>query len=214
MLKNFKMRDKKIPIPVPLKNLFDAMEWIEKTFSGRDQVLTFASIDGKDILSLDKGKWRGISLDEHSELEVRVDSPRELSVQTVEAVRDLSQGILSRIQAVAVKCWESESNVYLTNLREIAADIELVRELVAHVSGIIDYTHKEMAPVGALSRLLRYPAEDLIKSMRLCNWKACSHILLNRIEPLLRELAPESEQLQIRVLSSEDDHGIIPERKL
>ena len=213
MLKSFMLGEKIIPVPVPLTNLSEAMAWIESTFIKKDFVLTLATLDGKDILGVSDTQRKGILLDRASELAVRVDSPRDLSIKTVEAVRDLSVGILSRLQPVAVKCWESDSDVYLSSLREISNDLDLIQDLVGHVSGIMDYTHKEMAPVSALTRLLKYPLADLKASMKTCKWKECSHILLNRIEPLLVELGPESDQLQLRVLSSEDDHQMIPDRR-
>ncbi|MCB9228105.1 MAG: hypothetical protein H6618_00690 [Deltaproteobacteria bacterium] len=213
MLKHFRLDTKTVPVPVPLTNLNEAMEWVEHTFIRQNTVMTSATIDGQDVLSIEQTKWPSILLDDSSLFEVVLDSPREISIQTAEAIRDLSQSLLARLQAIAVKCWEADSDVYLAYLREVSADLDLIRDLITHISGIVDYTHKEMAPVSGLGRLLRYPVEDLRSSVKACKWKDCAHILLNRIEPLLHELVPESERLHIRIISSEDDHAMIPERR-
>ena len=49
MLKNLRINKKKVPVPVPLKSLNDALDWIQDTLVPPEHLITVIELDGQDI---------------------------------------------------------------------------------------------------------------------------------------------------------------------
>lgn len=205
MLKKLKLGQKDIPIPVPVKNLSEAILWIESTLVPKGSIVTRIFLDGQDVLAIKYDKRLEFSLNQDSKLEVQIESPWELSLQTLDAARDLACELGKRLKSVAVECWQLNSDVHLNSVREIHNDLGLIDELVTHLNGILDFSQKQMAPINGLIRLINRPAKELKSNIRKCDWKTCSHLLLNRIEPLVKEFINECENLQIDMISNKSE---------
>ena len=202
MLKQITVGHQELPVPVPLYTLEDALTWVDKTLVPQDALVTKIELDGHDVLEASKEEMRSISLSKQSNLCIQVESPWDLAIKTLDAVRELSDSIEKTLKEIAVKCWSLTSDLPYSKVRETSNDLELIQDLINHINGILDYSQKEMAPINGISRLIRRPLSDLQDSIKKCEWKQCSYILLNRIEPLLRDLVIETEGLQISILTS------------
>ena len=62
--------------------------------------------------------------------------------------------------------------------------------------------------MAGIGRLLEQSLSSFSLARSQSDWKACAKVMLNRFEPLLKDLLMESETLQIRVL------GIQPQLSL
>ena len=211
MLKKIFVGNKEIPVPVPIQNLNDALAWIEDTLIPKNSILTKIYLDGTDMIDVSNEEMSLTSLSDTSKLEVQIESPWDLSIKTLDAIRDLAHAIEKRLKHIAVECWEHTSDISLKQVLDTSDDLTLILELINHINGIMDYSQKEMAPVNGLARLIARPLKELQNSIKKCSWKHCSHLLLNRIEPLLKELVLESENLQISILSASKEPSYAPQ---
>lgn len=201
MLKSFKLKNQTIPVPVPIKTLEEAVNWVRKTFAKQDSVLTLLKLDGVEYV-LESDSWRkNIPLSDKSTLEVEIDSPKDLAIQTLDAVRELSYGMEKSLKELAVSCWDDVSKKTVKKTLDIEQDLSLLLELIDHLNGIFDFRTADMAPINGLSRLIRSATKKLKLHREMMDWQSVSKILLNRLEPLLKEMVNESEALQINALT-------------
>ncbi len=200
MLREVYIRKKKIPIPVPLKNMAQAYQWLEKTWLNEQSAITSIKLDDKELNEKDL-KDENIVLGDKSRLEVQIDSPQELAIQTLDVVRDLSHQIEKSFKMAAVKCWEKTDEIPFQEIKEIEDDLHLILQLIEQVNGIFDYSVAEMAPINGLARLLTRFTKDLSDARKFKDWKAVAQVMLNKLEYILKELVTESETLQMSILS-------------
>ena len=52
MLKEIMISKKKVPVPIPVRTLQEALHWVGETFLKQDAAITVATLDEKDILSI------------------------------------------------------------------------------------------------------------------------------------------------------------------
>ncbi|MFK7823042.1 MAG: hypothetical protein AB8G05_02730 [Oligoflexales bacterium] len=211
MLKKIVVGNKEIPVPVPIQNLNDALSWIEDTLIPKNSILTKIYLNGTDMIDASREELSLASLNESCNLEVQIESPWDLSIKTLDAIRDLAHAIEKRLKRIAVECWEESSEIGLKQVVDTSNDLALILELINHINGIMDYSQKEMAPVNGLARLIARPLKELDNSIKKGNWKHCAHLLLNRIEPLLKEMVLEAENLQISILSASKEPSYAPQ---
>lgn len=212
MVKKIIIRDKEIPVPVPIRNVQEAVAWISSTFMEEGSVITKVTLDGVDLAFGDEKLEKEVLLSEKSILRFQIDNPRELSIKTLDVIRDLSVGMNDTIKNLAVKGWELPSNKdFFYEVRLVLDDVNLALHMIEHVNGLVDYTHVDAAPVNGTYRLLIRVREKLFQAYARNDGKECASLLLNRLEPLLKELGNESENLQIRIFSTavEDAESLV-----
>lgn len=210
MLKKLDVNGKTIPVPVPILSLSEAISWLESSILKKGQLITKIVLDGQDFL-LENNKAADLTkLLKDSELSIQADSARDLAIQTIDALRDLTTQMLQKLQELAVYCWRLSSKTKVEELEIFITDTRLALELVNHVNGMVDFSHTDMAPVNGLSILIRKASQHLQLANQNKDWKSCSDLLLNRFEPLFRDLTAECEVLQLRLLSAENVDDQLP----
>jgi hypothetical protein len=197
MLKFIYIRNRRIPVPVPLSNVEDALAWVSDTFAVEDRLITRAILDGEEIEldAIDMVDW---PLSATSELVVQVESPREISNQSLEVIRDFCLVLLSRIKPAAVALYQYENSEIPASLEELLEDMDYLRSLRTHINGILDQFHSDIAPFEAMSIICDRVVGDLTQEMRKKNWQRCSEILLHRLDPFVKKLHYEVVELQKR----------------
>ena len=166
MLKKIKVGNKEIPVPVPIQDLSGALSWIEETLIPKNSILTKVFLDGIDMLDASHDVMSLSKLSESSHLEVQIESPWELSIKTLDVIRDLANAIEKRLKSIAVECWEQTSELGLKQVNDTSNDLSLILELVEHINGIMDYSQKAMAPVNGLARLIARPLKELENAIK------------------------------------------------
>ena len=201
MLKRVYINNKKVPVPVPVRTLGEALDWVEQTLVPAGHQITRVALDDRVI-----GEGVGetdldVRLAHESKLEIQIDSPVDLSVQTLDATRNLASVIAGGLKVLAVECWQAKPGMKPAELDAVANDLELVLDLLEHVAGLVDPMHVEAAALQGISGLLKRDAVALSMAKSNSDWKACARILLNKLEPQLKDLITEAETLQIRILT-------------
>lgn len=202
MLKKIVVNGKEIPVPIPLLKLNDAMAWLENTLLKKGELITRLMLDNEELSTDNRENWNKITLSEKSKLFVRCDTPRDLSIQTLDVVRDLSVEIDKRLKFLAVKFWQIPEEQHIKELKNILNDMTLILDLVDHVNGMVDYSHADMAALNGCILLFKRVSEHLKMAFEAQDWRQCARILVNRLEPLLKDIIIECESAEIRVFSA------------
>ena len=210
MLKRILVNNRVVPVPVPLKDLAQALAWVESVLVPAGSFLTRVVLDRSVIeyadgnLSTADGK---LALEAGSRLEIQIDSPSTLAAQTLDSVHSLAAAILGTLKGLAVHCWQLKPSERVPELGVLQEDVRLVVDLVNHVHHLIGQVPGadtlDPAPVAGIGRMLDQNLGSFSLARSQSDWKACAKVMLNRFEPLLRDLLVESETLQIRTLATQ-----------
>ena len=139
MLKTIILNQKKVPVPIPIKNLSEAVQWVEQHLLRPDHSVTKIAIDGKEVDIEDSLSQMGsLALNQKSKLEMRVDSPTEISIQTIDALRNLSVVLEKSLKPMAVTCWEFEGTEDPLDFPTLCGDLDLILDLVDHIVLLLD----------------------------------------------------------------------------
>ncbi|GEM_PF-860140 len=215
MLKKILLNNRLVPVPVPVRTLSQALAWVEANLVPGGSLVTRVVLD-RDVIDYDNAalapKKGQIELTEKSRLEIQMDSPATLATQTLDTVHSLCSAILGTLKGIAVHAWQSKASEKIPDLYSLHNDITLIVDLIGHAQGLLQSATAaklvDPAPVAGIGRLLEQSLSSFSMARSQSDWKACAKVMLNRFEPLLKDLLMESETLQIRVL------GIQPQLSL
>lgn len=212
MLKHLKINQKLIPVPVPLRNLAEVCAWVDETLVEVGKTVTSAILDGRNVLEF----WgqltvcESVSIHPDMRLELRVESPEELTLQSLDAINSLCFAILSRIKSLAVHLWQARKNDIQPELVEVIHDLELV---VGLIDRLRDMGVDQNAELGKLiERLdqLQKILNDLSLAKLSGDWKEAAQILLRGtptipgLERVLRDVSAESRTLNQSLIAAID----------
>jgi hypothetical protein len=205
MLKRFFLDSKEIPVPIPILTVREAINWIGKSFVKEGMALTSVVVDGDQLIDcLADDKALSKTLNAASTFTVKIDSPKSLSIQTLDAIRDLAYVVQRLMREMGVEVWqyaEAGKQAHVDKLKEIGSDIRMILDLIDHLNGMADYTHEDLAAVNGLAHLLRRCVSQYEDFVRGEKWKDVANILVNRFESYLKEMVSESEKLQINIIT-------------
>jgi hypothetical protein len=205
MLKQIQVKNKLIPVPVPIKDVEQALLWAEKTLVIKGEIVTKVVLNGTDLLAGDSvHNFSDIQLDDKSTLMLQVDSPKVLALQLLDSINKISKCVHDDMKPLAVECWQINKKSTNQKIETIQTDIEIALDLIDHLTGLIDASHIEAAPVQGIAILIEKVLVSLTAERLKNDWKRCARILLNRVEPLLNDLAREADDLQVQIFASTD----------
>ena len=208
MLKKILLNNRHVPVPVPVLTLAQALAWVVSTLVPTGSFITRVTLD-RDVIEYEGGvlprKKELLEFTDKSRLEIQMDSPTTLATQTLDTVHSLCSAILGSLKGMAVHAWQSKPGEKLSELSALNDDVTLVVDLIGHVHDLLlDVTAAKLvdsAAVAGIGRLMGQNLSAFNLARSQSDWKACAKIMLNRFEPLLKDLLAESETLQIRVLA-------------
>lgn len=197
------INQKLIPVPVPLRNLAEVCAWVDETLVEVGKTVTSAFLDGRDILEF----WghlpvcETVSIHSDMRLELRVESPEELALQSLDAIHSLCFAILSGLKSLAVHLWQARKNDLQPELLEVIDDIELVAGLIDRLRDMgVDQSVEICKLIERLSQLQKI-LEDLSRAKFSGDWKEAAQTLLRDnptvpgLESVLRAVSDESKTL-------------------
>lgn len=201
MLKKIFINSKKVPVPVPVRSLGEALRWVETTLVPVGHTITRVALNDRVIPDWTAESDVETGLNDATRLEVQIDSPVDLTVQTLDAMRNLASVVGSGLKPLAVDCWQARSNTKPDEIDAVSSDTDLILDLIEHVSGLVNPMDVDIAAVQGIAAMLKRASVGIAMAKANSDWKACARLLLNRLEPLLKDLVAESETLQIRILT-------------
>lgn len=202
MLKRLFINNKMTPIPVPLRNLAEVSAWVDETLVSVGQTVTSAILDGKDILDIWDAESVCSAIKVHPEmrLEIRIESPEDLALQSLDAVHALVTAILGRIKVLAVHLWQSRKNDMQPELKAVIDDITLVGDLLDRILELGLIGNIDLSQIEQSFSQLKEILGRLTAAFDLGSWKDAAQILLRDaptaigLESLLKNIASESER--------------------
>jgi hypothetical protein len=202
MLKKITLNDQEVSVPIPIFSFEEAISWIDSTLLKNGEVITKIFLNSEEISlekidSLNKSK---LSKDET--LLVRTDSPKSLSIQILEVLSEMSLGVETKSQKIAIHIWKNPDVKQIKNLKNLLDDVSLMISLVDHINGILDYSHQDMAGINGCSLLIKNVYHKIKNFSKLKNWTECSTLIVGRLDPLLRNFVLECDNAKLRVLEA------------
>ena len=211
MLKKITVNQKVIPVPVPLKTVHEVLAWVEQTLVLAGQSITKLTLNGKSIsgerLERRSAPELSYSLDEKSKLDFQIETPLDLAVQALDAIHNLAAVVLGGLKAQAVSFWSVRPNERPAEVETVHGDVLLMLDLLDHLKGLIDTSKVETAALTGIGTMMKRVEVGIGMAKSNSDWKACARLLLNRLEPLLKDLVAESETLQILILATRGPSG-------
>lgn len=204
MLKTVILNNRTIPVPVPINNLEEALYWIQDTFSDEESAITKVVLDGRNIdeYELKLKDIKKIELKPTSKLCVQLDSPLDLAIQSIEAIKNLLLIIQQHLRVIAVELWQLHSNKAPSLLRNNLEDIQLVSDLLLHVEALILRPGFELTSFKKLTQQMQQIYLSLQKLYLESNWKEYAKSLLNKVEPLCNTLNFHLDDIKEQILQN------------
>jgi len=195
---------------VPVRTLAEACAWIDEILVPVGETVTSATLDDKDILEVWSSSKVGaaISLHPESRLEIRIESPEDLALQSLDAIHSLAGAILRGIKTLAVHLWQARQNDIQPELSAVRDDIGLICELMDRMGDMGISDKIDLDVIRELQGRIHKISICLDASMSIGDWKASAQILLRDtstsigLETSLRQLVDESESSHLRLLSA------------
>ncbi len=200
MLKKLILNKRIIPIPVPIRTLEEALTWLSQTLIKADEEMTKIVLDGRDLISegVSIKTFSALYLDETSRLEVQADSPLDLSLQSLDAVRNLALVIERGLKTLAVKSWQTLPTQRLKETEALHQDLSLMRDLCLNATDLISGHIDTSVLIYLVERLMKV-RDQLISTSQTPDWQQYARILLNKLEVSLPEVANQAETIQSQI---------------
>ncbi len=206
MLKKLLVNNRSIPVPVPLKNLDEAVTWIDKTLLKDEEVITQVVLDGRDFSEdgVAISDYKNHLLSGESNLEIRIDSPLELTNQSIETLRNLATVIEKELKPLAVTCWQTTPARVPANYQEVSADLKLMVELGEHIFSLSE-PNTDLSILKYLIDKVSDTLIDLNGHSENRRWQEYARVLLNKLEPVIAGILEETSNLQVSIYSHMSD---------
>lgn len=208
MIKEIVLNSKRVPIPVPIEGLSELLSWISATLLSNEHVVTRIRIDGVEVdLELVANGRVNIDPSSTAKIEIRIDSPIDLTIQTVDALRNLATIIQPGLRPLAVECWNLSPKNSPKELDNILADVHLLAELLVNAVATIDAHQLRVVGLKEFISMIKDFGAAIAAARSNSDWRACSNLLLNRLEPGLDKLvnctvSVQNELFQIKTTAA------------
>ena len=196
MLKSINLNGKKVPIPVPVRTLQDVVGWVVEHLLTQDRVITKISVDQVAVEVEEGHVASDIVLESHHRVDLRVDSPFDLSLQTLDASRNLTTVLERQIDSLAVRLWklkENEASVPFVEpfLSDLSLLIDLIDHLILLVSEKLTVTNVKNVNLEIHKVFLRF--REIEKNR---HWKELSALLVKSLRSGLYDIIGELDGMQ------------------
>lgn len=214
MLKRITLNGRRVPVPVPVQDLSEAVEWLQRHLVRPDHAITRIELNGEDIEFTSDGECRvaPIALSDNSDLRVKVDSPSEICLQTLDVLRNLSSVIGRNLKPIAVKLWEHKGLKLPVETAAIFDDFNLMQELLDHILLLLD-KRVDATNLCSLQAQLNRAFSALNLATQSADWKGVAKVLLNQIETPANELSNELSSVEKVIFELVADRNMERPRK-
>lgn len=202
MLRKILLNGRMLPVPVPVTTLESALGWIEEHLLRGRQSITKVRLDGKALLGSEaqmdvlSARMKSTQLSESSKLEITVDSPVELAIQTLDTFRNILFMIEQSLKPMAVQCWELAKSDYPAGVDELRDDFHMSMALLNHFLDLVNYPEIESDILREYFKSLSRIDALLELAISHSDWQGYASLLLNKLESCLGEVGGEADRIQ------------------
>ena len=199
MLRKIVVNRKTVPVPVPIRTLGDLFLWIGQTLVLPGHSITQVTLDGKDVSEHPNPAI--VELGTAAQVEFRIESPEDLAVQTIEAAINLSSVVQRSLKGAAVECWQVRPKSVPVFVDSILSDLDLILELGDHFAALINGAEHCSGRYFEIASEFKQVFVGLQMAKSQSDWRGYARLLLQRLEPLLGELAAELGAAELSILN-------------
>ncbi len=218
MLKRITLNGRRIPVPVPIRDLVEAIQWVQKHLLRPDHAITRIELNGADVDFSNDGECQvyPLRLEEGSDLRIKIDSPHEICRQTLDVLRNLSSVVGRNLKPIAVQLWEHKGARLPPEAAAIFDDLGLMQELLDHILVLLD-KRVDATNVCSIQAAIHKAITAMNFAVQGTDWKAVAKVLLNQVEGPALELAGELtsvEKVIFELLADRSGNNERPKRAL
>jgi hypothetical protein len=193
VLKSIVLNQKKLPVPIPVRTLGEALNWVENHLQTKDQCLTKVVLNRKslDLETLDPK----LKLNEQTFLELRLDSVDSLCIQSLEAIQNLLIIAEREQKDLVIQLWDFQG-LMPQSLKNFLNDLDLVVALIQQVNLFLE--QKQLLAMGEDLQTIR---RDIEVFKRRQDWREIVSVIINRLSRIYADLAREVTSLESEILS-------------
>jgi len=195
MLKTVLLNGKKLPVPVPVKNVDEALSWLEEYLVGPRKTITRIELDGVIV----DDHHMSQTLSDSSRLVVQADSAIELAIQTIDALRNLVGVMLRDIKHCAVQVYKMQADEDQSFLNDFLSDLVLILELAEHLFGLVG-GHIEPGDLLAALELVNNSRVQVEEARKQLNLPVVARLILQFLEPQIQDVSNRLVAFQKQVL--------------
>lgn len=196
------LNGKKVPVPIPLLNVDEALEWVSSHLVSEEQIITKINLNGIPLEELKSNLPVSGPKDPFS-LDLVVESPVELAQKIFDVLPNLLTLILSSLRPLAVELWQiKDKKVIPRKILQLINDIKLLCELSDSSIGFSVNRVLTDPVVYEVNKLKSYK-DEIEKSVKKFEYKNLASILLNKVEPVVQNLSELYRELQEEANSCE-----------
>lgn len=200
LIKQISYNNKALPVPVPVRNLLQLFTWLQDFIMKPDDTITKLKISSAevDLESMSEKDFESFKIQCDAQVEVIVDHPLSIAVQTLDALRNMSAVLDHAFKPLAVTCWQCKELEEPADFGGLLTDLCLLVELTDHVILLLtnNVSTKFMADLSAEIKIQVMRLEEAISEK---NWQSVARILLQKIEYPTQKLLEELEIVHITV---------------
>jgi hypothetical protein len=209
MIKLITINKKRVPVPVPVLDLRHLLQWISTTLLLPDHVITRVSLDGADVeLSEDPARIPATKLLQTSRVDVQVDTPMDLTLQLIDATRNLTTVLLSCLKPMAVSFWGQQAQFKgAAQVDELEQDVQLLIGMIEQMVGLVVQCTNSSFGLHELQIAIQDSATAMQMAASSSDARGVSKMLLHRLEPSLLTLvevciSAQSQVIQVKANQS------------
>lgn len=204
MLKQMIVNGRTIPIPVPLTTLQDALNWVADHLSNPDQTLTRVVLEGSEIEleTLESPTVCKTSLQHNPRLEIQMDSPLDLAIQSLEALTNLSSVVERGMKPVAVECWSLPVGAQSKEADNLFDDLDLIGDLLAHFLDLVDHRFGDITQFSDTAKAIQQHLLSLRLARSQSDLRGVAKVLLNKLEPLMSAMVNQCVRLESELIET------------
>ena len=196
-------------MPVPLLDLRQLLQWISTTLLLPDHVITRVSLDGNDIeLHEEPNRIPATKLLQTSRVEIQVDSPMDLTLQLIDATRNLTTVLLSSLKPMAVSFWGQQTSFKgAAQVDELEQDVQLLIGMIEQMFGLVMQCTSSSFGLQELQIAIQDSMTAMQMASASSDARGVSKLLLHRLEPSLLTLievciSAQSQVIQVKANQS------------
>lgn len=205
MLKRLIVNQKRVPIPVPVRNAAEILGWLSGGYLRADECVTRLMVDGVDCL--DDMDLEKIMVAESSVVEVLVDSPSDLLIHTFESTRNLITVVDKKLKPMAVSAWQTVAIFASKDLNDLLSDLQILEELMEHSLTLLEPGVEKEQYSNAVSAFC-LGVRSLKKYASIRDGQHFARVLLNEIEANLGLILDLISDMQTILFSSRSKGSI------
>ncbi len=200
MLKSLYLNGRKIPVPIPLMNLGEALAWVEDTLLDKNQAITKVTLNQECLRDIHEAAQT--PMDSGTRLQIQADSPVGLAAQSIDALRNLLGIMEKHLKHLAVRCWQNLPKETPHELLILQKDYQLAIDLYRHVDALLPASFDKSRCVALFDQLAKTKIA-LEMAISQSDWKAVARLLLNQVEPDILALMDELYRLWKQVVEGQ-----------